>query len=277
MAGLTDIGRKSPLILVGCGKMGGALIAGWLARGAPASALIVAEPNKAALPKLPKAVRVVSDRKSLPAAVTPRAVVFAVKPQVTDSVVPDYAGFAASRALFLSIAAGKPITYFEKCLGAGARVVRAMPNTPAAVGRGMTVLVAGGTVTKADRRLASALLAAVGEVAWIEDERLMDAVTAVSGSGPAYVFHLIEALASAGEKAGLPRDLAAKLARETIIGAGELARQSDLAADVLRKNVTSPGGTTEAALKVLMGTGALVKLMARAVAAAKKRSRALAG
>lgn len=277
MAGLTDIGRKTPLILVGCGKMGGALIAGWLARGVPANGLIVIEPNKAALPKLPKAVRVLSNRADLPPGMAPRAVVFAVKPQVMDGVVPDYAAFSAARALFLSIAAGKPVGYFERRLGSAARVVRAMPNTPAAVGRGMTVLAAGRSATKADRRLASALMAAVGEVAWIEDEALMDAVTAVSGSGPAYVFHLIEALAAAGEKAGLPGDLAVKLARETAIGAGELARQSPLGADTLRKNVTSPGGTTEAALTVLMGTGALEKLMARAVAAAKKRSRDLAG
>ncbi len=274
MAGLSDIGRKTPLILVGCGKMGGALISGWLARGVPANGLIVVEPKPAGLPKLPKAVRVVADRAALPADVTPRAVVFAVKPQVMDGVVPAYAGL--DRALYLSIAAGKPVAYFEARLGKGARVVRAMPNTPAAVGRGMSVLAAGSAVTKSDRRLATDLMAAVGEVAWIENEGQMDAVTAVSGSGPAYVFHLIEAMAEAGVKAGLPRELAATLARETVIGAGELARLSDEGADVLRKNVTSPGGTTEAALEVLMAPAGLAKLMARAVAAAKERSRDLA-
>ncbi len=275
MAGLSDIGRKTPLILVGCGKMGGALISGWLARGVPANGLIVVEPKPAGLPKLPKAVRVVADRAALPADVTPRAVVFAVKPQVMDGVVPAYAGLG--RALYLSIAAGKPVAYFEARLGKGARVVRAMPNTPAAVGRGMSVLAAGSAVTKSDRRLATDLMAAVGEVAWIENEGQMDAVTAVSGSGPAYVFHLIEAMAEAGVKAGLPNDLASMLARETVIGAGELARLSGEGADVLRKNVTSPGGTTEAALEVLMAPAGLAKLMARAVAAAKKRSRDLAG
>ena len=275
MAGLSDIGRKTPLILVGCGKMGGALISGWLARGVPANGLIVIEPKPTALPKLPKAVRVLADRAALPVNVAPRAVVFAVKPQVMDGVVPAYAGLG--RALYLSIAAGKPIAYFEAKLGKAARVVRAMPNTPAAVGRGMSVLAAGNATTKADRRLATDLMAAVGEVAWIDDEGQMDAVTAVSGSGPAYVFYLIEAMAEAGAKAGLPSDLAAKLARETVIGAGELARQSKDSADVLRRNVTSPGGTTEAALKILMGSTGLAKLMARAVAAAKKRSRELAG
>ena len=275
MAGLSDIGRKTPLILVGCGKMGGALISGWLARGVPANGLIVIEPKPTALPKLPRAVRVIADRAALPVSVAPRAVVFAVKPQVMDGVVPAYAGLG--RALYLSIAAGKPIAYFEAKLGKTARVVRAMPNTPAAVGRGMSVLAAGGAATKADRRLATDLMAAVGEVAWIDDEGQMDAVTAVSGSGPAYVFYLIEAMAEAGAKAGLPSDLAAKLARETVIGAGELARQSKDSADVLRRNVTSPGGTTEAALKILMGSTGLAKLMARAVAAAKKRSRELAG
>ena len=275
MAGLSDIGRKTPLILVGCGKMGGALISGWLARGVPANGLIVIEPKPTALPKLPKAVRVIADRAALPVSVAPRAVVFAVKPQVMDGVVPAYAGLG--RALYLSIAAGKPIAYFQAKLGKAARVVRAMPNTPAAVGRGMSVLAAGGAATKADRRLATDLMAAVGEVAWIDDEGQMDAVTAVSGSGPAYVFYLIEAMAEAGAKAGLPSDLAAKLARETVIGAGELARQSKDSADVLRRNVTSPGGTSEAALKILMGSTGLAKLMARAVAAAKKRSRELAG
>ncbi len=275
MSGLSDIGRKTPLLLIGCGKMGGALVTGWLARGVDPAALIIVDPNKSALPKLPKAVRVVASRNALPNDLTPRAVLFAVKPQMMDGVVPDYAGF--ERCLYLSIAAGKPIGYFEQCLGTSARVIRAMPNTPASVGRGMTVLAAGGAATKGDRVLASKLLEAAGAVDWIEDEALMDAVTAVSGSGPAYVFYMIECLAAAGEKAGLPADLAMKLARETVSGAGELARRSEAGADVLRKNVTSPGGTTEAALKVLMADSGLGKLMARAVAAAKRRSRELAG
>ena len=255
--------------------MGGALLSGWLAQGLDPKAVIVVEPHAAGLPKLPAAIRVVPSRDKLPAGIAPRAVLFAVKPQMMDGVVPSYAGLKG--CLYLSIAAGKPVAYFERGLGTGARVIRAMPNTPASVGRGMTVLVAGEAATKADRSLASALLAAVGAVDWIDDEALMDAVTAVSGSGPAYVFHLIESLAAAGEKAGLPAELAMKLARETVSGAGELARLSNDGADVLRKNVTSPGGTTEAALKILMAENGLGKLMRRAVDAAKKRSRQLAG
>jgi pyrroline-5-carboxylate reductase len=275
MTGLSDIGRERPLLLIGCGKMGGALVSGWLDRGMEPGALIIIEPNAGGLPKFPEAVRVFAARDDVPDGIVPRAVLFAVKPQMMDGVVPGYAGFDG--CLYLSIAAGKPVAYFEGHLGKGARVIRAMPNTPASVGRGMTVLAAGASVTQADKALASSLLEAAGAVDWIEDEGLMDAVTAVSGSGPAYVFYMIECLAAAGEKAGLPAALAMKLARETVSGAGELARLSSEEADTLRKNVTSPGGTTEAALKVLMAEDGLGGLMMRAVDAAKKRSRELAG
>jgi pyrroline-5-carboxylate reductase len=213
----------------------------------------------------------------LPASLKPDVIVFAVKPQALDDIAPGYRPYAEAGAVALSIAAGKTIAVFERHLGGRAAIVRTMPNTPAAVGRGITVACANGHVTAAQRALCQALLEAVGEVAWVEDEALLDPVTAVSGSGPAYVFLLIECLAEAGIAAGLPADLAQRLARATVIGSGELARLSDETAAQLRKNVTSPGGTTAAALEVLMGERGLRELMTRAVAAATRRSRELAG
>lgn len=264
----------TPLLLVGCGKMGGALLDGWLKRGVKPADVVVVEP--AADPgrvSIPAGVTVVPSPDRLPEGFRPAVVVLAVKPQTMDDVAPRYAGCAG--ALFLSIAAGKRIDYFERAFGADAAIVRVMPNTPAAVGRGMSVLCANRNVTPAQRQAAEELMAAVGETAWIEDEGLMDAVTAVSGSGPAYVFLLIETLAKAGEAAGLPPALAAQLARATVAGAGELARQSKETPEQLRINVTSPGGTTAAALSVLMADDGLQPLMTRAVAAATKRSKEL--
>ncbi|TAN62004.1 MAG: pyrroline-5-carboxylate reductase, partial [Magnetospirillum sp.] len=197
-------------------------------------------------------------------------------PQVMAEVLPPYGRFAA--AVFLSIAAGKPIAFFRSHLGDGAAIVRAMPNTPAAVRRGITVCCPGAGVDAPRRALCQSLLEAVGEVGWVEDESLMDAVTAVSGSGPAYVFLLAEVMAAAGIAQGLPPELAARLARATVSGAGELLRQSSDSAEQLRKNVTSPGGTTAAALAVLMADGGgLPGLMDAAVAAAARRGRELAG
>ncbi|CAA7623531.1 pyrroline-5-carboxylate reductase [Magnetospirillum sp. UT-4] len=259
------------VLLVGCGKMGGAMLAGWLERGVAASDVVVVEPNPAALPA---GVAVVAGEAAIPAGFAPEVVVLAVKPQVMAAVLPPYARFAG--AVFLSIAAGKTIAFFQAHLGAGAAIVRAMPNTPAAVRRGITVCVAAAAVDAARRGFCQALLEAVGEVAWLEDEGLMDAVTAVSGSGPAYVFLLAEAMAAAGAGAGLPPDLAARLARATVAGSGELLRQSAETAEQLRINVTSPGGTTAAALAVLMGEGGVPDLMAAAVAAATARGRELA-
>jgi pyrroline-5-carboxylate reductase len=184
---------------------------------------------------------------------------------------------AAPDTVFLSIAAGRTIAYFERHLGAQAAIVRSMPNTPAAVGRGITVACSNRHVSAAQRELCDELLAAVGEVAWIADEGLLDAVTAVSGGGPAYVFLLIECLAEAGAAAGLPPDLAMRLARITVSGAGELARLSSEPASVLRQNVTSPAGTTLEALKILMAADGLQPLMTKAIAAATRRSRELAG
>lgn len=276
------IGRAAPVLLVGCGKMGSALLAGWLARGTagPDAPVFVVEPNATSTAAFATApgVSVVADAGQLAPDITPPVVVFAVKPQAMDDVVPDYRRFVSPATVFLSIAAGRPIAYFERRLGAAAAVVRTMPNTPAAVGRGISVACANREVAAAQRELCGTLLSAVGDVAWVDDERLLDPVTAVSGSGPAYVFLLVEALAEAGEAAGLPAELAMRLARATVAGSGELLHRAAEPAEQLRRNVTSPGGTTAAALGVLMAKrGGLNALMKRAIAAATKRSRELAG
>lgn len=259
--------------------MGGALLDGWLARGMRADEVAVVEPNaaqaEAAAERLGRKVHAVP--AELGAGVRPDVVVFAVKPQVMDDVAPAYRRFAGPGTVFLSIAAGKTIGYFAEKLGGEAAIVRAMPNTPAAVGRGITVACANPRAGAPARRRCQDLLEAVGEVMWCEDESLIDAVTAVSGSGPAYVFLLAECLAEAGLDAGLPADMARRLARATVAGAGELLHRSQEPPEVLRKNVTSPGGTTAAALAVLMAPDGLKDLMARAVRAAARRSRELAG
>lgn len=265
-----------PLLLVGCGKMGGALLNGWLAQGVAVDDVLVVEPAlDPSRVALPPGVQVLASAAELPGDVVPAAVVLAVKPQVMADVAPAYARFAATDTVFLSIAAGTPIRFFEGCLGDRAAVVRVMPNTPAAIGRGMSVLCANARATPAQRDICGRLLAAVGEAAWLDDENLMNAVTAVSGSGPAYVFLLIECLADAGKAVGLPDELARQLALETVAGAGELARRSDDDPAQLRVNVTSPGGTTAAALEILMGPDGLKPLMEKAVTAAEQRGREL--
>ncbi|MBE0530649.1 MAG: pyrroline-5-carboxylate reductase [Rhodospirillales bacterium] len=268
----------SSLILVGCGKMGGALLEGWLDRGVDPADVVVVEPHaQAASPAIARGVRVVASGDAVPAAKRPDVVVFAVKPQMMEGVLPGYARFAAGGPVFLSIAAGKTIGYFQRYLGMDAAIVRAMPNTPAAVRRGMTVACASRPVAEVQRRLCDDLLNAVGEVAWIDDEAHLDAVTALSGGGPAYVFLLAEGLAQAGIDAGLPADLAHRLARVTVAGSGELLHRSAEPPSVLRQNVTSPGGTTAEALKVLMASDGWQPLLSKAIAAAAKRSRELAG
>ena len=269
-----------PLLLAGAGNMGFALLAGWLERGLDPARVIIQDPAPSPhlqelfgkLGKLGTQVR--PDVGSLPQA--PAVIVVAVKPQVMDEVFPPLARLAGKDTVVLSVAAGRPIAGFEAHAPSGTAVVRAMPNTPASIGRGITVAVGNRHVTPAQRSTCDELLRAVGEVAWVDDEGLMDAVTAVSGSGPAYVFYLAECLAEAGVKAGLQPDLAQRLARWTVAGAGELLHASDLGADQLRKNVTSPNGTTFAALQVLMAENGLAKLMQEAVAAAAQRSRELA-
>jgi pyrroline-5-carboxylate reductase len=267
----------SPLILVGCGKMGAALLAGWLAQGLSPRHIVVVEPSPGPRAKAARlGVRAVAQATDLPKNFAPSMIVLAVKPQVIEQVAPAYGRFA-QQACYLSIAAGRAIAGFERMFGPKAAVVRAMPNLPAAVGRGMSVACANAKVSKAARKRCQDLLAAVGKVAWIEDETLLDAVTAVSGSGPAYVFLLIECLAEAGRAAGLDGDLAMLLARATVSGAGELADRAKEPAAQLRQSVTSPGGTTEAALKVLMANDGLQAILTRAVLAARDRSRQLAG
>jgi len=258
------------VLLIGCGRMGGSLLKGWRESGIVDRPLVV-DP---AMPSL-DGVTVAAALSDLPDPL-PRTILLAVKPQMMDQALPPLAARLPDGALVISIAAGKTIAYLADRLGSKARIVRTMPNTPAAIGRGITVCCAGPGVDATGRDLADRLMRAVGAVAWIDDETLMHAVTALSGSGPAYVFLLIEALTAAGVAAGLPPDLAASLARATVSGSGELARLSPDDPAKLRADVTSPGGTTAAALGVLMAKGGLTDLMTRAVAAATARSQELA-
>ncbi|WP_291296653.1 pyrroline-5-carboxylate reductase [Elioraea sp.] len=267
-------GENGPILLVGCGKMGGAMLAGWREAG---RAVVVVEPRGAsAVPGAESLVAAVAAPEALPAGLAPAAVVLAVKPQEAATVLPAYARFAGS-GVFLSIMAGKTVAGLAAMLGGAPRIVRAMPNTPAAVRRGVTVACPGPGVTAAERALCDALLGAVGSVAWVDDEGLIDPVTAVSGGGPAYVFLLAEVLEQAAIAEGIPADLARLLARETVAGSGALLAASTEDAGQLRRNVTSPGGTTAEALKVLMADGAWPDLMKTAIAAATRRSRDLAG
>jgi pyrroline-5-carboxylate reductase len=266
-----------PLLLAGAGNMGFALLSGWLERGLDPARIIVQDPAPPARVKQQldaHGIKAQAEARSLPE--PPAVILVAVKPQVMDEVLPPLGQLARKSTVVLSVAAGRRIDGLEMHLPAGTAVVRAMPNTPASVGRGITVAVGNKHLTPAQRETCDALLRAVGEVAWVDDEGLMDAVTAVSGSGPAYVFYLAECMAQAGVDAGLPAELAQKLATWTVAGAGELLHRSDLSAATLRQNVTSPNGTTFAALQVLMGEDGLAKLMAKAVAAAARRSRELA-
>ena len=262
------------LVLVGAGKMGGAMLDGWLARKLPPKKVIVLDPQPS------KAIKALAKRG---VRINPRgdvgpvaALVIAVKPQTAPDALPLLAALIDSKTVVVSIMAGRTLGFLEQHLP-NAAIVRAMPNTPAAIGRGITVAVGNARVKTAGRKVAHGLLSATGAVEWVDDEALMDAVTAVSGSGPAYVFLLAEAMAQAGVAAGLPAALAGKLARETIAGSGELLHRSPLPAATLRQNVTSPGGTTAAALGVLMAGDGVSPLMTRAVAAATKRGKELAG
>ena len=264
---------QGPIILAGAGKMGGALLTGWLAQGLDPKSLGVIEPFPAdeigAL--VERGVRLNPSPREVP---TPATLVIALKPQSFREAGPMLQSFAGAATLVVSIMAGTPIASIAAVCGR--RVVRAMPNTPAAIGRGITVAVAAPQVSAEQRAVADALLRATGAVEWIDDENLMDAVTAVSGSGPAYVFLLAEELARAGVAAGLPTELATRLASETVAGSGELLRRSQASSATLRQNVTSPGGTTAAALEVLMGPDGMAALLTRAVAAATRRSKELA-
>lgn len=265
------------LVLAGAGNMGGALLAGWLERGLDPKRILVqdpAPPQRTA--ELLRRRGIQAQAALSPQAAPPAVLLMAVKPQDMEKVFPPLAKLAGPRTVVLSVAAGRTIRSFEQHLAPGAAVVRSIPNTPAAVGRGITVAAANPHVSAAQKTLCQQLLSAVGEMAWVEDEALIDPVTAVSGSGPAYVFYLAECLAEAGVKAGLAPELAQKLARWTVAGAGELLHRSDQTPDVLRKNVTSPNGTTFAALQVLMAENGLQSLMTQAVLAAARRSKELA-
>jgi pyrroline-5-carboxylate reductase len=266
---------RGTLVLVGAGKMGSAMLDGWLARGLDPKKIIVIEPQPV------KAVKALARRG---VKLNPKdkvgvasAIVIAVKPQNAPEAVPPLARYVDKTTLVLSIMAGRTIGFLEKSLPTGTAIVRAMPNTPAAIGRGISVAVANAKISMRQRKQASDLLAAIGKVEWVDDEALMDAVTALSGSGPAYIFLLAECMARAGVAAGLPKELATRLARETVAGSAELLHRSDLDAATLRQNVTSPGGTTAAALDVLMGPGGFDQLLTQAIAAATRRSRDLAG
>lgn len=264
-----DISERG-LVLLGCGKMGGAMLQGWISGGLPPDAVTVIDPA----PSEWLSDQGVRLNAALPD--SPSFVILAVKPQMMGEALPEVRALGGGEAVFLSIAAGTTIATLESALGEGTPVIRAMPNTPAAVGRGITALVANALVSDERLALAETLLRAVGQTVRIETEAQMDAVTAVSGSGPAYVFHMIEALASAGEAEGLSPDLAMTLAKATVAGAGALAEGSGESPMQLRVNVTSPKGTTEAALKVLMdGVSGLPQLMKRTVHAAAERSREL--
>jgi pyrroline-5-carboxylate reductase len=262
------------LVLAGCGNMGYAMLAGWLKSGKLApSAVFVVEPN-ADLRQRAAALGcgTAGDAGALPANAVPDLVVIAVKPQVIRDVTADYKRLGDGRTTFVSIAAGTPVATFEEILGNRAPIVRCMPNTPASIGKGMMVVFSNQLVSDDTKRFVADLLSASGEVATIDDEGLMDAVTAVSGSGPAYIFHFIEALTIAAERAGLPAETAKLLAMQTVFGAASLAAESDDEPGELRRQVTSPNGTTAAALAVLMGDDRLTKLITEAVEAARRRS-----
>ena len=268
----------SRIVLFGAGKMGGAMLEGWLERGLPPDAVDVIEQYPSERIKALQARNGLRLNPELSAARAPEILILAIKPQSLDAAAADLAFLAQAGTLVISILAGKTIADLKARMPEAMAFIRAMPNTPAAVGRGITGAAVSSGVSAGQKQQAEQLLSAVGAVEWAADEALIDAVTAVSGSGPAYVFYLTECLARAGAAAGLPADMAMRLARATVEGAGELMYQdSETPPATLRENVTSPGGTTAAALEVLMAEGGLDPLMREAVAAAKRRAEELSG
>lgn len=268
--------RERPLVLVGAGKMGGAMLAGWIASGVDPNAVFVVDPKPSDELLELAGKHGFEHAPELPGEMVAGVLLLALKPQIMAAALPAFKGGVAPDTLVISVAAGTPVATFEAAFG-DVPVVRVMPNTPSQVGRGMSVGFANSRTDAAQRATVDALMAAIGATAWVDREEDINAVTAVSGSGPAYVFYLVEAMAEAGRKAGLDADLAMKLARQTVCGAGELLYQSDLPAEQLRRNVTSPNGTTAAALEVLMAEDGIQPVMDKAVAAAKRRSEELAG
>ncbi|MBL1420424.1 MAG: pyrroline-5-carboxylate reductase [Alphaproteobacteria bacterium] len=263
------------LLLVGAGKMGSAMLNGWLKAGLNPNGVYVQDPH--ITPDMAQYLQQnnVAFGDAAPAIFNPEVIILAVKPQVMDAVLPHLKAFTNPKSLFISVAAGKKINSYENILGSDANIIRLMPNTPAAIGDGMSVLVGNKNASQHHKKLALALARTVGLAEYIDDESLMDAVTALSGSGPAYVFHMAEAMTKAGVEAGLPKPLAHTLALQTIKGAGNLMAQSDDHPSILRQNVTSPKGTTAAGLDILMGNNALEKLMIKTIAAAKQRGEEL--
>jgi pyrroline-5-carboxylate reductase len=262
-----------PLLLVGGGRMGSAMLAGWREQGLESA--VVVDPSAEAAKLAGASVVVVPGFGEIPDGFSPAAVILAVKPQVAAAALPEYARFAA-RAVFISIMAGKNLKSIGNMLGAKTAIVRAMPNTPAAVRQGFTVAVAGAHVSSSQRDLADSLLAATGDIAWVADESLLDPVTAISGGGPAYVFLLTELMEQAAIAQNIPAELARAMARKTVIGAAALLAASTEDAAALRIAVTSPKGTTEQALAVLRADGAWPEIFAEAIEAATQRSRELA-
>jgi pyrroline-5-carboxylate reductase len=265
---LTRVNRHG-LVMLGCGKMGSALLQGWLAKGLSTDAVHVIDPNPSDWVQS-TGVRINGDLPDEPA-----VLMVAVKPQMMQDALPQAERFGGGATLVLSVAAGTPIQAFEQVFGANTRIIRSMPNTPAAVGKGITAIVGNADATPEDLDLAQDLLSAVGQVVRLANEAQIDAVTGISGSGPAYIFYMIDALAAAARAEGLPEELAMQLAKATVAGAGVLAEQADETPEQLRINVTSPNGTTQAGLEVLMGEGGLAPLIRKTVAAATHRSREL--
>jgi pyrroline-5-carboxylate reductase len=265
---------SAKVVLAGCGNMGYAMLAGWLHKGrlAPADVAVVEPVTELRERAAALGCAAFGSAGEIPSGTTPALVIFAVKPQVIRDVVAQYRRFADKQTAFLSVAAGTPIATFEDILGKGLPIIRCMPNTPAAIGKGMMVVVSNGHVPAATMEFVTALLTSSGEVTSVDDERLIDAVTAVSGSGPAYIFHFIECLTDAAKAVGLPDATARLLATQTVYGAASLAAESREDPATLRRQVTSPNGTTAAALDVLMGNDRLKTLLTEAVEAAQRRA-----
>lgn len=265
------------LVLLGAGKMGGAMLEGWLRIGMDPKGISLIDPkpsDEMVALAAEKGMAINPDPQSLSSV---DVLVLATKPQMLDTAAPAVQALIRPQTLLISILAGKTLGDLSARLPNATAMIRAMPNLPASVQRGATAAAAGPGVTSAQRAMAGALLGSIGIVEWLESETLIDAVTAVSGSGPAYVFHLVECLAAAGKAAGLPEDIAERLARATVEGAGEMLHQSPLSPATLRQNVTSPAGTTAAGLEVLMAENGLKPLIVKTVAAAKRRAEELSG
>ncbi len=273
---ISEISKDAPLWLVGCGKMGTAMLRAWLQNGLNPEAVNIIDPcAHQTCPAEILAEQCYDSVTAVDAGISPSIIILAVKPQIMDKVLSALQGKNASQALFISVAAGKTIADIGSRFGHEAAVVRAMPNIPAAVGKGMTGMVKNKYVTPEQQTLVSEMFGACGKAVWLEDEADLNAVTAVSGSGPAYVFHLVEAMTDAGVALGLDEEVASVLARQTIIGAAALLEDSDAPASELRENVTSPKGTTAAALDVLMADDGLAKLMLTAMTKARDRGKEL--